>query len=124
MDIWENIAAIAQAVGCKITVYIDDVTISGDKVPNNLLWRIKQEIKKANLDYHKEKTYRGGWSEVTGIITRDGKLKTPNRTLKAMYELRKNILREEDPKIKEEMRKRLRSYETHVRQIEKIDKAS
>lgn len=49
MDIWENIATIAKAAGCKITVYIDDVTVSGDKVPDKLLWHIKQEIKRARL---------------------------------------------------------------------------
>ncbi len=121
MDIWENIATIAKAAGCKITVYIDDVTISGDKVPDNLLWQIKREIKKANLVYHKEKTYRCGWSEVTGIIARDGKIKAPNRTLKALHELRKNIRREKDPQIREGIAKRLKSYETHIQQIEKIN---
>jgi Reverse transcriptase (RNA-dependent DNA polymerase) len=37
MDVWEEVARIAQKNGCVMTVYIDDVTLSGPKAPAALV---------------------------------------------------------------------------------------
>lgn len=52
---WESIAVVAKANGCTLTVYIDDITISGPKVRSNILWFIKQAIHRNELPYHNEK---------------------------------------------------------------------
>src|SRR5262249_44924042 len=124
MDVWEKIAEHGKAEKCKVSVYIDDVTISGPKVSDELMWKIKQEIGRAGLKYHKEKIFTQGWSEITGIIPRDGKLQAPNRTLKEMHELRKSIRSQKNADEKKKLIQKLKSYETHIRQIKKISDGS
>jgi hypothetical protein len=82
-DMWLSVARIAKEAGCVLTVYMDDLTISGERVPGRLVWAIKQEIHRRGLRYHKERRYAGGTAEVTGILIRDGKLLVPNRQRKA-----------------------------------------
>lgn len=78
-DIWSDAAALARKNGCKITIYIDDVTISGDHVPISLVWQIKQIMHRGGLRYHKEKRAVDRRAEITGVIVRDGRLLVPNR---------------------------------------------
>jgi hypothetical protein len=79
MDIWEEAARIAHANGCVVTVYIDDVTLSGDKVPMHVVWEIKQVIFGGGLRYHKEKRAVDRSAEVTGVILEKGEMLPPNR---------------------------------------------
>lgn len=67
-DVWAKVAAIAATHGCVLTVYMDDVTISGDRVRTSVLWQVKQAIHAAGLRYHKEKTYIDRPAEITGVI--------------------------------------------------------
>jgi hypothetical protein len=91
-NMWLSIYGLAKAAGCIITVYMDDLTISGPKVPNRLMWEIKKKINQNGLQSHKEKRFTGGQAcEVTGVILDRGKLKLPHRQHKKMYELRREI---------------------------------
>jgi len=76
---WNEIAAIAIKNDCLVSVYMDDLTISGAEVPGDVLWQIKQTIHRAGLRYHKERVYRARPALVTGVVVRDGKLLLPNR---------------------------------------------
>jgi hypothetical protein len=78
-DIWEEVARIAHANGCVITIYIDDVTLSGDKVPMHVVWEIKRVIHGGGLRYHKEKRAVDRSAEVTGVILNKGEMLPPNR---------------------------------------------
>jgi hypothetical protein len=78
-EIWCEAAALARAHNCLITIYIDDVTISGDHVPMNLVWHIKKIMHRGGLRYHKEKRAVDRRVEVTGVVIRDGTLLVPNR---------------------------------------------
>ena len=78
-DVWESIAHICQQLGLTLSVYVDDVTVSGERVRAADLWRIKKLIHGARLRYHKEKAFFSYRAEVTGvIITRSGVV-APNR---------------------------------------------
>ena len=91
-DVWEAAARIANKNDCILTVYIDDVTVSGSKVRAGVLWEIKKAIHRAGLRYHKEKAYFDRASEVTGVIIRDGKLFPPNRQRRKLKDAKKALL--------------------------------
>jgi hypothetical protein len=54
--------------GCLLTVYFDDVTLSGETVPGEFIWNVRQLIHRAGTCYHKEKHYVGRPVEITGVI--------------------------------------------------------
>lgn len=79
VDMWEEISQLCRDRGFTFTVYVDDCTISGERVTERDLWEIKQMIHRTGLRYHKEKAYFGGFAEITGTILRDGNIVAPNR---------------------------------------------
>jgi hypothetical protein len=84
VDVWEKVAQIARAHGCVITIYIDDVTLSGAEVPMAVVWEIKQVIHAGGLRYHKEKRAVDRRSEVTGVVLRAGEMLPANRHRKKL----------------------------------------
>lgn len=90
-DMWAEIAAFCAAKGLTLTVYIDDCTISGPRVTHADMWSVKQTIFGRGLRYHKEKVYRGGFAEVTGAILRDGRITVPNRQMKKLHAIKRDI---------------------------------
>jgi retron-type reverse transcriptase len=90
-DVWQRIAVIANSNGLVLSVYIDDVTLSGKNVPTRVLWEIKKQIHASGLRYHKEKHFIDGPVEVTGVIIRNGKLFAPNRQLKKLHQSKREV---------------------------------
>ncbi len=90
-DVWQAIAAICQEHGYKLSVYIDDVTISGSSISPEVMWRIKREIHRSGLRYHKEKSFYDGVAEITGVIVSLDRLVAPNRQLKKIAVLKDQI---------------------------------
>ena len=90
-DVWSTIAAIAADHGLIVTVYVDDITLSGAHVPIQVVWEVKQVLHAAGLRYHKEKEFIDRPSDVTGVVGIAGQLLIPNRqhlkTWKAKAEL-------------------------------------
>jgi hypothetical protein len=86
-----------QNAGCILSVYMDDLTISCERVPGQVIWAIKKEIYRRGLRYHKERSYAGKTAEVTGVLIREGKLLVPNRQRKKAYDLRAKLAQTEDP---------------------------
>lgn len=78
-DMWAEIAAFCTEKGYTLTVYVDDVTISGVKVPAADVWQVRQMIHRTGLRYHKLKHYVDKPAEITGVIVRDGRVLVPNR---------------------------------------------
>jgi hypothetical protein len=81
-DVWEAIAALCNQYGYTLTVYIDDVTVSGDKISPAVMWEIKKAIHRSGLRYHKEKSYFDRPAEITGVIVDGNRLVAPNRQYK------------------------------------------
>lgn len=78
-DMWAEISTFCDVKGYTLTVYIDDVTVSGAHVPLRDIWHIKTIIRRYGLEYHKEKSFIDRPAEITGVIVRDGKVLAPNR---------------------------------------------
>jgi len=87
-DLWARIAAFCKERGYAFTVYIDDVTISGTRVPKADVWQVQRMIHGMGLRYHKEKTFVDQPAEITGVVVHDGKLVAPFRQHKKMHEAR------------------------------------
>ncbi len=78
-DMWAEIDQFCRERGYTLTVYIDDVTVSGDKIPQTDLWQIKRIIHRFGLRYHKEKSFIDRPAEVTGVVIRGDHLSAPHR---------------------------------------------
>lgn len=116
VDIWEKAARIARGHGCVITIYIDDVTISGAKVPMTLVWEIKQVIHGGGLRYHKEKRAVDRRSEVTGVVLRDGEMLVANRHRNKLRKLRQAKDRERRPGANKSLMGKPAGMQSHVAQ--------
>jgi hypothetical protein len=90
-DVWERIAGLASGYGWTLTVYVDDVTVSGTHVRAVDLWELKRAIHASGLRYHKEKSYFDKASEITGVIVRASGLSAPNRQLKKTYQMKRRV---------------------------------
>jgi len=83
-DMWNEIAAICHREGLTLTVYVDDVTVSGDKVPERLIWEIKKTIHGAGLRYHKEKAFYDRPAEVTGVFLTENGIEVAHKQFKKL----------------------------------------
>lgn len=117
IDMWDAISTITRDANCTLTVYMDDITVSGANVPDRVMWQIKQQIHRCNLRYHKEKHYTGQIREVTGIVIRDQELKLPNRQHLKIHGLGQKISRESNPKQRAKLRQKLQGCVAQARQI-------
>jgi retron-type reverse transcriptase len=88
-DVWQNVDKLVKQAGATNSLYIDDLTISGTRVPDRLMWEIKKVIHRSGLRYHKEKTYRDHPAEVTGVVIVGHKVVPPNRQLLKKYRVRR-----------------------------------
>lgn len=95
-DLWARIASFCKERGYTFTVYIDDVTISGVRVPKADVWQVQKMIHGMGLRYHKEKTFVDQPAEITGVVLRDGKLVAPFRQHKKMHEARSLLAKAAD----------------------------
>ena len=88
IDMWNEINATATTFGCKISVYVDDLTVSGSSVPGHMIWSLKKIIKAHDhaINRKKEKCVYKRPVEITGAILHSEKLSPPNRQLKKLYE--------------------------------------
>ena len=124
MGIWDEIYNLVSLDNCILTIYIDDLTISGATVSDQLIWKVKQKLHSAGLrsNYKKEKYYSKKVSrEVTGIIiSPDGVLKAPNRQHLKIHNLRQLIrsFKSEDVAVK--LLQKIDGLESQLNQIKKV----
>lgn len=78
-DLWEKISAFCESKGYTLSIYVDDVTVSGAKVPVSDIWQIQQMIHATGLRYHKQKRYVDRPAEITGVIVKGDEVVAPHR---------------------------------------------
>lgn len=124
IEMWEAISALVESYDCTLSVYIDDVTISGDKVSGTLRDGVKKILNRYGLKSKKskEKYYRRGHSaEITGVIVgADRSLNVPRRQHKKAYETRNSICLVDDEYEGYSLALRLQGYEAQKAQVEKF----
>ena len=87
---WERISEIVKEADCTLSVYADDLTISGTMVPEAAIWEVKRELQGHGHRYNaaKERSRREKPAEITGVILRPDGLHPPNRSRKRLREVR------------------------------------
>ena len=116
-DVWETIAAHCKTNGYRLTVYIDDVTISGASLSAAVLWDIKRVIHRAGLRYHKEKHFTDRPAEITGVIVDGDRLLAPNRQLKKLNDTRRALRGRVPASAEKKLQERLSGLQGQVAQI-------
>ncbi len=74
-----DIARICQEAGVTMTLYVDDVTISGERASVALLYRIKRVLALRGLKTHKERWSQAGIMVVTGAVPSTDGLRLRNK---------------------------------------------
>lgn len=90
---WEAIYLRVSRDNCKLSVWMDDICISGPVIPGSLVWDIKKIIFNHKFKYHKERKY--GHKEpknITGIIVTPERIMARKGQHRKLRELRKSAL--------------------------------
>lgn len=119
-DMWALLDKLASDHNCQITVYADDITISGPRVPGELMWQVRRavELHGFNLKEEKERRARGGVADITGVICKDGKLTVPNRQRRKAVKLKEELDAARSPSAQKRIGQRLAGLKSQRQQIE------
>lgn len=118
---WEEVSRLVREVGCSITVYVDDITISGSFVPEELIWRTKEVLRRNGHTHNlrKERRRYQTSAEVTGVIVGQGKFCAPHRHYKKLQAAR--IAGRLEPELEARAREfaRARSLESQIQALKR-----
>ncbi|MBO6603673.1 MAG: RNA-directed DNA polymerase [Roseicyclus sp.] len=120
IDMWEEIDAAVVAAECTLSVYADDLTISGAIVPEALIWKLKRTLHRHGHRYvsHKERSRRDRPTEVTGVIlTREG-VTAPNRQRQKIHLVRDGLRTTKSADQTERLEAQLRGRLAQLNQID------
>jgi len=118
-DLWHRISDFCKARGYTLSVYVDDVTISGVRVPERDIWEVRKMISGAGLAYHKRKRFVDRPAEITGVMVGDGKLAAPHRQHQKLH-LARQELRQCNEEDRSSLLGRIAGIGGQIRQIQAI----
>lgn len=97
-EMFDTLFAASIEANLKMTCYVDDLTLSGDKISKKWIHGcIKPTIKKYGMNSHKDKFFAAGQvKEITGVIVDGDTLKVCNRMHKSIHDLLMQISVTED----------------------------
>lgn len=118
---WLGIAQLVKAHGCTLSLYADDMTISGPIVRKALIWEIKQMVHSngLRLKASKEVSLIDAPADITGVIVKDGKTHLPNRQLKRIAELKRERKVTSNPKMRAKLDHQISGRLAQRRQVER-----
>ena len=119
IDMWEEIARIVEDAHCTLSVYADDLTISGTTVPEDAVWEIKKVLRRHGHRYNagKERRKHGRPAEITGVILRPDGLHVPNRLHKQLHDVRRALGRTRDAAHRTALQTKVRGREAQRQQV-------
>lgn len=118
-DMWDEIFKITKKEGCKLSVYADDLTISGSTVPQAAIWEIKQTLFKHGHRYAKEKerSRRNRPVEVTGVVVGMEKVTVPNRQRQKIHTVKEDLRKNRSKKLARKLEAQLRGRFAQLQQV-------
>lgn len=119
-DLWHRIADFCRERGYTLTVYVDDVTISGARVPEQHIWEVRKMIRGAGLAYHKRKRFIDRPAEITGVMVTQRGLAAPHRQHKKLHEARR-LLTDCVDEERHALKGRIAGITGQIRQIAHVD---
>ena len=119
VDMWEEIERIVASNNCLLSVYADDLTISGTVVPEIAIWEIKKALVKHGHRYKasKERSRHLKPAEITGVILSGNVLLAPNRQHKKIDAVRKELAVTCSPSHRAKLEAQFRGRVAQFRQI-------
>ena len=120
VDMWDEISRIVEAAGCTLSVYADDLTISGRIVPEATIWEIKKALCRHGHRYQvdKERSKCGRFAaEITGVILKPDGLHIPNRSHKKLHEIQRELKRTKSDEHRATLKAQVHGREAQMRQI-------
>lgn len=119
LDMWKEIEHLVNQTDCRLSIYADNLTVSGDVVPEKLVWEIKKTLYRHGHK-HKLKKERRRFKkpvEITGVILLRNKLLAPNRQHKKLSETRKKLKETRSTAHGQKLKAELIGREAQLRQI-------
>lgn len=119
---WAEIVTLVQKAGCKISIYADDITISGQTVRKSMIWMVKKAIYRhgMRIKRSKELSLISTPANITGVIVKDSKRCIPNRQLKKLAELKASRAATRDPKLRKKLANQIAGRRAQRRQVERV----
>jgi retron-type reverse transcriptase len=119
VDMWEAIDKIVRECGCHLSVYADDLTISGPVVPEAAIWEIKRTLRRHGHRYNasKERKKHLKAAEITGVILIREKLLAPNRQHQKLHAVRKELIATKSPAHRELLKAKVQGRTAQLKQI-------
>lgn len=126
IDMWEQIEELVRAHDCSLSVYADDLTISGNLIPEAMIWEIKEILHKYGHRYNAEKE-RSRYlrpAEVTGVVLTNQHLALPNRQRLKLIDARKQLRSAKSEREKRRAKSQVVGRESQINQIIKRNSTS
>ena len=119
VDMWEEILRIVENAGCTLSVYADDLTISGGTVPEADIWKIKMVLWRHGHRHQasKERSKRCQPAEITGVILRPDGLYAPNRLHKKLHDVRCELGGASSDEHRATLKAKVRGREAQMNQV-------
>ncbi|MCF6195911.1 MAG: reverse transcriptase family protein [Emcibacter sp.] len=95
IDMWQDISNICGTAKNTLTIYADDITVSGEVVLSENIWQIKQTLYRNGhrFNVEKERSTVNKSVEITGVIVSSSLLLLPNRQHKKLREAKTELSR-------------------------------
>ena len=93
---FDDIASLAEREGCRMTAYVDDITVSGQSASKKMLGEIRKIISRHGLNTKrkKSKTYAATSAKVvTGAVIAGNELRLPNVRHRKIWETKQDLAR-------------------------------
>lgn len=117
IDMWMEIFYLCKGNNLKMTLYMDDLTISGEVISGKIKAKVLQIIAKNNFKAHKVKSYINRPARVTGPILNKGKIDVPHAFSKKIRLLKNEAKRTSDPQRKQAIKKSLVGLREYKKQV-------
>lgn len=120
-DMWTEIEEAVERSGCRLSVYADDLTISGDVVPSQLVWDVKTTMRKHghNFSREKERSKIRRPVEITGVIVTNNRMTIPNRQHKSIRDATVKLRTEKREDAIGKIQRELKGRSAQVNQIKR-----
>ena len=119
MDMWDEINLLCVSSDCKLSVYADDITLSGENVPSAVVWDIKQVIHRHGHSHSqkKEQSKHRKPAEITGVIVGERGLLPPNRSHKKLINAKRDLREATLTQDMEHLEAKIKGCESQQHQI-------
>ena len=118
---WDEIDRLVRGAGCKMSLYADDITISGQVIPKAMIWRMKQIVYRHGLRLKpaKEVSLISAPADITGVIVRGKRTLLPNRKLKLLAELKTARRTVKNPKVRQRLDNQIAGRKAQRKQVQR-----